>query len=753
MAWIAIALLAVGLFIAALPNYHDELVTVCVEVDCDEDRLLPEDAEALRDLGLSESFYAGSSIGVVSVFALSFTLVAGLIFWRRSNDWMAMLVSLALVSFGTSWTDVANSLVTASPEWRFAPNFVVAVGFTTVFLLFYLFPDGRFVPRWTRFAAFLWVAANVAIFVDSALAQELYGEGPGGQGALGLLFSVVVVVVALIGVSAQIYRYTRHSTPVQRQQSKWVMVGLATAVLLAAVAIFLEETVLSDPGLARLMGNMVADPLLFGIPAMVVPGAIGVSILRYRLWDIDVVVNRALVYGALTATLVGGYVGLVVGLQAALRALTDQSSAVAIAISTLAIAALFQPVRRRIQDFIDRRLYRRKYDASRTLEALSVRMRDEVDLNRLNGELLAAVRETVQPSHVSLRLLETDDAEKSEWIKAYFQTNPNLVEIDNLDSESPAVQALKAEGAKITVPLVSQGELVGLINLGPRLSGQDYSTDDRKLLNDLATQAAPAVRVAQLVRQQQAETQERERTEQELRVARVIQQTLLPKEVPALSDWQVAAHYQPARAVGGDFYDFIALPGGKLGIVVGDVTDKGVPAALVMATTRSLLRPAAQRHVSPGQVLELVNDLLHPDIPPNMFVTCLYAVLDPRSGRLRYANAGHDLPYQRTVNGVVELRATGMPLGLMPGMSYEEIEATIAPGDSVLLYSDGLVEAHSPSGEMFGFPRTKKLVAAHPGGASLIEFLLAELAGFTGDAWEQEDDVTLVTLQRDLLKM
>ena len=201
--------------------------------------------------------------------------------------------------------------------------------------------------------------------------------------------------------------------------------------------------------------------------------------------------------------------------------------------------------------------------------------------------------------------------------------------------------------------------------------------------------------------------------------------------------------------MGGDFYDFIDLPEGRLGIVVGDVTDKGVPAALVMATTRSLLRPMAQRHISPGQVLELVNDLLHPDIPTNMFVTCLYAVLDPPSGRLRYANAGHDLPYHRTADGVVDLRATGMPLGLMPGMTYEEKETTLGPDESVVFYSDGLVEAHNPSREMFGFPRLKELVAAHPGGASLIQFLLAELAGFTGEGWEQEDDVTLVTLRRN----
>jgi len=203
------------------------------------------------------------------------------------------------------------------------------------------------------------------------------------------------------------------------------------------------------------------------------------------------------------------------------------------------------------------------------------------------------------------------DIAPTDPLVAYFRSSPGVVEIDKLRLDSPALSVLRESGARLIVPLVAQGELIGLLNLGPRLSEQDYTSDDRTLLNNLATQASPAVRVAQLVRQQQLEVQERERMEQELRVARLIQQTLLPKELPALEGWQVAAYYQPARAVGGDFYDFVDLPDGRLAFVVGDVTDKGVPAALVMATTRSILRGAAlrfarrdsgicQRHALPG---------------------------------------------------------------------------------------------------------------------------------------------------------
>ncbi|MDQ3767757.1 MAG: SpoIIE family protein phosphatase [Actinomycetota bacterium] len=334
---------------------------------------------------------------------------------------------------------------------------------------------------------------------------------------------------------------------------------------------------------------------------------------------------------------------------------------------------------------------------------------------------------------------------------AYFQSASGVVEIDSLQLSSPGADALRAAGVKMVVPLVAQGELIGLLNLGARLSEQDYSADDRKLLANLAAQAAPAVRVGQLVRDQEVEARSRERIEQELRVATLIQQQFLPKELPELGGWHVAAHYRPAREVSGDFYDFIELPDGRVGIVAGDVTDKGVPAALVMATTRSILRGEATHYLSPGQVLERVNDLLVPDIPAQMFVTCLYGVLDPSSGRLQYANAGHNLPYVSTEDGgVVELRARGMPLGLMPGMIYEEKEATLLPGQTVLLHSDGLAEAHNDDREMFGFPRVMTLMENTTGGDELIDVLLTELDRFRGTVAEQEDDITLVALQRSL---
>jgi predicted ester cyclase len=245
---------------------------------------------------------------------------------------------------------------------------------------------------------------------------------------------------------------------------------------------------------------------------------------------------------------------------------------------------------------------------------------------------------------------------------------------------------------------------------------------------------------------------ERERVEQELQVARRIQQASLPKEVPTPKGWQISPYYQPAREVGGDFYDFYELEDGRVGLVVGDATGKGVPAALVVTATYSMLRAVAQAlgSFSPGELLAQVNETLLARIPANMFVTCFYAILEPESGSLSYANAGHDLPYLRHGDHAEELRARGMPLGLMSGMSYEEGEASLRQEDKVLFYSDGLVEAHDPEGDMFGFPRLRALLAEHAEEEqrSLGDFLMEELYSFVGEGWEQEDDITLLTLRR-----
>jgi serine phosphatase RsbU (regulator of sigma subunit) len=573
-----------------------------------------------------------------------------------------------------------------------------------------LFPDGR-LPYWKpgilrRIPAGAVYLVAVPGLVYLAFMASFYAELPIGRLAFfGLL-------VPVVGIGGQAIRSRGATDLGRRQQSRVLLLALGTAFGLTLVAggllLLARRSGPATLGLVDRLGFEVFPPLF-----AVIPIALVAVLARYRLWDVDRILNRALVYGVVTGILGLAYVGGVLLLGRSLP--LPEDSPLLVATTTLAVAALFRPLRARIQRLVDRRFYRERYDAREAVRAFSTRLRAQVDLGVLCDELLAVVEQTVHPATVTLAL----------------------------DGPAPP----PGEGG-LSVPLISHGELVGELSIGPSRSERPYSRDDRELLSDLASHAAPAVRVAQLVRRQEAEALRQAQLEHELDVARRIQIQLLPKRLPAIDGWSLAAHYQPAREVGGDFYDVIPLPDGTIGLALGDVTDKGIPAALVMATTHSLVRAEAASGRPPGEVLARVNEHLVDEMPPGMFVTCLYAVLDPVTGGLRFANAGHSLPYRRTGDRVAELRACGMPLGLFAGMEYEQHETVLAPGDGLLLHSDGLAEAHDPGGEMFGLPRLQRLVGEYGGGQELIDGLLAAWHRHTGDAADQDDDITLLTLCR-----
>ena len=368
---------------------------------------------------------------------------------------------------------------------------------------------------------------------------------------------------------------------------------------------------------------------------------------------------------------------------------------------------------------------------------------------RVKGDV-DALEEMLPPDFVShTKLLPEEEQGREGVIWAAAQV------AGAISNASVVVEDQVAQGDKVVTRFIvhsthDRGKIMGLAPSGRQMTNRViliHRIEGGKIAKEWGIGTIGSNLRGQLLEQERIE---RERIEHELRVARSIQQASLPKEVPTLEGWEISPRYQPAREVGGDFYDFHLLSEGRLGVVVGDATGKGVPAALVMSTTCGMLQVAAGAldSSSPGEVLEQVNETLLARIPQNMFVTCFYAILDPRRGHLRYANAGHDLPYLHRNGNAEELKARGMPLGLMPQMGYEEKQIVLEAGEVTLLYSDGLVEAHDPEGEMFGFPRLRELVAEHAEESSLGDFLMEELYTFVGEGWEQEDDITLLTLKR-----
>jgi hypothetical protein len=407
--WITLVVLTLGIFAASLPVYIAQLQTPCTGTECTSGVLLtPSQAEVLKGIGLSLSDYAAFSVAFTLATIVVCLGVSTLIVWRRSDDRMALLVALMLVTLGPV---VATGSVSAtSSPWQVPAACLVFLALALFVLVFLLFPTGQFVPSFTR-----WIAVvTLAVLVLSFLPNTPFTQNPSAI-FFGYLVSLgIVATLALV----QLYRYRRNSSPLQRQQTKWVVFGLAVpcAIIVGGYGLAIIPA-LGDPSAPAGASYQLAFAAIQGCTLLLIPLSFGFAMLRARLWDIDVLINRTLVYGTLTVILTGVYVGLVIGLSALLRGVISQDNGVAIVLSTLAIYVLFQPLRRRLQAIIDRRFYRRKYDAARTLAAFSASLRNEVDLHQLLMQLVAVVEETMLPAHVWLWLRppEHDGTPRTPW--------------------------------------------------------------------------------------------------------------------------------------------------------------------------------------------------------------------------------------------------------------------------------------------------------------------------------------------------
>ena len=395
--WVVLVILTLAIFFVSLPVFVALLHTPCAGIACENGVLLtPERAGVLKGMGLSTGDYAAYTVAFTLATILVCLVVSTVIIWRRSDDLMALLVAFMLVTLGPI---TATSTVLASPSpWQMPNACLYILAAALLMLVGLLFPTGQFVPRWTRWTLVVFLAwlIPVTFFPYATFTLDTQAR---------LLFYLTYLGEFAIVALVQLYRYRRVSSPLQRQQTKWVAYGIAVpcVVIVVGFGLLIFPALAEPSSLYPLALNVVNSFLL-----LLIPLSFGFAMQRYRLWDIDVLINRTLVYGTLTVILSVVYVGLVIGLQALLRGIISHDSGVAIVISTVAIYLLFQPLRRRIQQVIDRRFYRRKYDAAKVVAAFSATLRQEVDLEQLREHLLAVVQETMQPAHVSLWLRQPE---------------------------------------------------------------------------------------------------------------------------------------------------------------------------------------------------------------------------------------------------------------------------------------------------------------------------------------------------------
>ena len=384
--------LTVGLFLASIPAQYDAIVSFS-----DSDIEPAAVRATLEASGTSIQFYAICILSIALISTVVWVAVAMVIFLRGADNWIALFASLALVTFGTLSLPPSLPAPSDQSSALWLPIYLLAfLGTVALYVFYLLFPSGRFVPRWTRWAAVLFAAHDVFYWLFPGSIFDIARSLP-------TLDFAVLTIFACIAIGSQMYRYRYVSSPAERQQTKWVVFGLVSAGLgTVAFELSIPGSPLGqfNPLLALALGAGFSGSLLL------IPLSIGVAIVYGRLWDIDIVIHRTLVYGILTASLALLYFGSIAATEAIFRGLTSQQQQpqFAVVVSTLVIAALFNPLRWRIKSFIDRRFYRSRYDARKTLEAFSSTLSHETDLDALSDDLVTVVRETMQPAHVSLWL-------------------------------------------------------------------------------------------------------------------------------------------------------------------------------------------------------------------------------------------------------------------------------------------------------------------------------------------------------------
>ena len=585
------------------------------------------------------------------------------------------------------------------------------------------------------------------------------------------------LLAAISIVASCVYVYWHSSSAIAKQRARVVLLGSGVAFIPAAAAMSLVS-----------LGKLVIPLNFFSLPVIVFPATIGYAIARHDLFDVDVYIKRAVGYVMMTTIVATAYLAM----QTLTRTFLlnplfgESAEQVYPLLFAVLVVFLFDPVNRKVQENVEKIFFRKKFDYKETISSVSSALASVLNLDQVVKQVVYTIRKEMFVDAVGVIVLEPQKQRcQTFFVGDGLNSGKDQVTDVGIASDDPLLalvsrekklitkydieedtryrgvkeaceQSLAEMAASIAVPLIYQDKVTGILALGHKKSGHFYTREDIDLLYTLADQTAVAIENAKLFQ----EYVEKTRLDEELKIAHDIQVSMLPEKAPELEGIQIAARSIPARQVGGDFYDFIEVPGEearngatkRLGIVIADVSGKAVSAALLMAASRSIFRVLTESHSSVEEVMSRGNQRLNKDIKKGTFVALLYAVVDPQHKTLTLSNAGQTQPIicpgDQSAPAYITTDGDKFPLGIVKNCQYQETRLALQPGDAIVFYTDGIVEAMNEKKEMYGFER---LMAAVENGKRssatiLLEGLIDGVSSFVGNA-EQHDDLTLVVLK------
>lgn len=699
---------------------------------------------------------------------LIYFMVGLYVFWK--NPWQSparifyLLGCVFLLYFFSSsgriveyyWSQVFSQNMGALSSLLVPPLF---------FHFFLIFPQERAVVERRRWLIPLLYLLPVLFYANFTWSQ-FYGNNPAQingaqQMILGLFFTG--------GLASLITTYLHSTDANLRQKVKFLTLGTVIGVLPYLIFSMAFEVLLGRNDFA----------LLGAVPLVLIPVSFGYSIARYQLMDVEVIIRRSLIYAILTGVLVGAYLLIIIVVGNVLLKASGQTSQLVAIIATLLVAAVFAPARDGIQGFLERRFFREKYDLQSAMHELSLSIPRTIEREALVDLLESRIRTLFHPGHFSVlmgrrEVLQFDDGvgiRALPDLSSYLVDRRSALQLDALyaqlgsavrtESGDQAVarrarlaqdlEVLLEQGYEIVVPSLAGDRLAAALCLGPKMSDAAYDSTDLEFLAIVAGQMGVQLENTRLY----DEVLARRQLEEELALARSIQQRLLPSRVPDIAGFELAAINLPSRQISGDYYDFVPLHDGRLSMVISDVSGKGMGASLLASNLQASLRALATFHTRPGAILKAVNTALYESTDSDRFATLFLAALEPDGKSVVYSSAGHNPPLLLRADGSSKwLQEGSTPLGAFPGMDYPEVRVEIGPGDVLVLYTDGVTEAEDHAEGQFGEEGLLECVQRNcRGGAGEIagELRRAVFQHIGDDSMGREvnagDDLTIIVLR------